>query len=104
MIVPTDSATCLFTRVDDWFLNLRKENKLSEFESKVKRMYGTKRKRRVKSRVHKLYNEYLHIRNMLRKFSPNITSLMKSWKCVKSDIVLKRENKTVLMQDFSHST
>jgi len=42
MTVPTNSATCRFTRVDYWFLNLRKENKLSEFESKVKRMFGAK--------------------------------------------------------------
>jgi hypothetical protein len=83
-------ATSRFTRVDCWFLNLRKGNRLSEFERKVKRMLGTKRKRKFTSRVHKLYNDYLHIRNMLSKFSPNITSLMKSWKREKQ-IQLSRE-------------
>jgi len=104
MIVPTNSATCRFTLIDDWFLNLRQENKLSEFDSKVTRTFGTKRTRRVTSRVHKLYNEYLHTRNMLSKFSPNITSLTKSRKCENSDIVFARENKTLLIQDICQNT
>jgi len=69
MIVPTNSATCRFKPVDYLFLNLRKENKFSKLENKVKRMFGTKRKRNVTSRVHKLYNECLHTRNMLSKFN-----------------------------------
>jgi hypothetical protein len=35
----------------------------------VKRMFETKRKRNVTSRVHKVYNENLHTKNVLSKFN-----------------------------------
>lgn len=77
MIVPSYSANCRCKRVDYVFHNLRKEGKFNEFERKMKIKFRTKRQRRVRSRMHTSVYEYLHTGNMLRKCSPNVTSLIK---------------------------